>query len=1018
MNIAEYSIKNSIITWLVIVIFTVGGVFAFNSLGRLEDPEYTIKDALVYTPYPGASSLEVEEEVTDKIETKIQELPYIEKITSKSYPGMSEITVSILKKYDKSKLPQIWDELRRKVNDVAKELPPGVLPSIVNDDYGDVYGIFYAITGDGYSYPELKEIAKNLRKQLILIPNVAKIAIAGDQQEEVYIEISNAKLSQLGISINDIYKAISSQNIVSKSGNVKINNEYIRINPTGEFASEKDIGDIVVNKTQNNKIIYLKDVAIIKRGIKEVPSHLIYYNGKEAITLGVSLISGGNIVTLGHDIQKRLQELQSTIPVGVKINEIYYQPKYVDESVSGFVISLVEAVLIVILILLLFMGFRSGLIIGGILLITILGTFVFMKIFDISLQRISLGALIIALGMLVDNAIVVAEGILIKIKQGENPIKSASEIVKQTIWPLFGATVVGIIAFAPIGLSSDSTGEYCKSLFVVILISLMLSWYLAITATPLFCAKYLKSENNNASKEIKKDPYDNLVFNLYKKFLILCIKFRFITVIIMIALLGLSVFGFSYVKQSFFPNATTPIFYLDYWKQQGTDIRDVANDMQKISNYIENLNEVESVTAFVGQGATRFMLTYTPEQANTSYGQFLIKVKNYFDIDIVASKVKSYVLSNYVDVELKDKYVMLGTGGDAKIEARFSGENPVVLRQLSNNAQDIMRKSNQAINIKDDWRQKVKVIRPKYSKERANRVGVTRENLKDALEMNFDGKNIGTYREKDELLPILIRTPDQERLSVDSIRDLFIWRDFDATKVPISQVTNGFDIVFEDQLVRRRNRQRTITAQSDPIHSKTADEVLGILMPQIEAIPLPPGYKLEWGGEYEDSKDAKDALNKSLPVGIFFMILIVILLFGKLRQPLIIWLTVPFSLIGVTAGLLFTGESFGFMALLGMLSLSGMLIKNAIVLIDEIDTQIATGKNKYAGIIDSSVSRVRPVGLAACTTVLGMIPLLHDAFFVSMAVTIMAGLSFATILTLIIVPVLYSIFFKIKPTIL
>jgi len=1011
MNIAEYSIKNSLITWLVIILFTVGGIFAFNSLGRLEDPEYTIKDALIYTPYPGASPLEVEEEVTDKIETKIQELPYIDKIKSKSYPGMSEITVSILKKYDKSKLPQIWDELRRKVNDVAPELPPGVLPSIVNDDYGDVYGIFYAITGEGYSYPELKQIAKDLRKQLILVPNVAKISIAGDQQEEVYIEISNSKLSQLGISINDIYKAISSQNLVSPSGNVRIDNEYIRINPTGEFTTEKDIGDIVVNKTKDNRIIYLKDVATIKRDTQEVPNNLIYYNGKKAVTFGISLMSGGNIVTLGKDIQKKIQDLKTIIPVGIKINEIYFQPKYVDESVQDFVVSLAEAILIVIIVLLLFMGFRSGLIIGSILLITILGTFVFMKVFEISLQRISLGALIIALGMLVDNAIVVAEGILIKIQRGENPLKSANEIVKQTIWPLFGATIVGIIAFAPIGLSSDSTGEYCKSLFIVILISLMLSWYLAITATPLFCVNYLKP---GSSDENRKDPYDNIVFNLYKKFLNVCIKFRYFTVIVMIALLGFSIFGFGYVKQSFFPNSNTPMFYLDYWKQQGTDIREVADDMKNISKYIEGLDEVESVTSFVGRGATRFMLTYTPEQANTSYGQFLIKVKDYLDIDIVAAKVKDYVFKNYTGVELKDKYVMLGTGGDAKIEARFSGPDPVILRKLSTQAQDIMRKSNQAINIKDDWRQKVKVIRPIFSKERANRVGVNRNNLKDSLEMNFNGKNVGTYRESDELLPILIRSPDQERLSIDSIRDLFIWRDFDATKVPISQVTNGFEVAWEDQLVRRRNRQRTITAQSDPIPSKTADEVLGVLMPQIEAIPLPPGYKLEWGGEYEDSNDAKEALNKSLPVGVFFMILIVILLFGKLRQPLIIWLTVPFSIIGVTAGLLVTGESFGFMALLGMLSLSGMLIKNAIVLIDEIDTQIDSGKNKYDAIIDSSVSRVRPVGLAACTTVLGMIPLLQDAFFVSMAVTIMAGLTFATILTLIIVPVLYSIFFKIN----
>lgn len=1010
MSIAEYSIKNYVITLLTVVVLIAGGITAFERLGRLEDPEFTIKTAMVFTKYPGATPTEVEQEVTDKIESAIQKLSYIKEITSKSYPGVSEVTVEIKPNFTKNDLPQIWDELRRKVSDIQSELPPGTLPSIVNDDYGDVFGLFFAITGEGFSYRELKEFAKYLQKEILLLDNVAKAIFTGEQQEQIFIEISQAKLSQLGISPNFIYSILESQNLVSESGSVKIGEQYIRINPTGNYTSEQELGNILITELSKDQLIYLKDIAQIKRGYIEVPKHLIRFDKKPTVTLGVSLASGGNIITLGNDIDKLIQKLQPSIPAGIEINEIYNQAKYVDQSVKSFVISLVQALVIVIGVLLFSMGLRSGLIIGGILLLSILGTFIFMLYFGIDLQRISLGALIIALGMLVDNAIVVAEGILVKIQNRENPIKSANTIVNNTKWPLLGATVVGIIAFAPIGLSDDSTGEFCSSLFYVIAISLLLSWYLAITVTPYFCVKFMQPKINSAECT---DQYNSIFYKIYKNFLLITIKFRMITILLLIFLLTLSIYGFSFIRQSFFPDSMTPIFMIDYWREQGTDIRETSKDMLEIEKYILKNENVENVTSFIGKGATRYTLTYDPEQANSSFGQFMIKVKSFNDIATISKDISQYITDNYPHSEIKQKYIRLGPGEDAKIEVRILGDDPVKLRSISEDIKGIMFNTKVAKNIKDDWRQKVKILEPVYSDNKAKSTGITRPILKQALNTNFSGQKIGLYRENDELIPIITRPPDNERLNVSSVQSLQIWSPTIGATVPIEQVIDGFNTNTEDQLIYRKDRKRVITASCDPDNYNT-NKLFSMIREQVEDLQLPPGYKIEWGGEYESSTDAQKALFAAIPKGIIAMIIIVILLFSAIKQPCIIFLTVPLAIIGVTAGLLITNKEFGFMPLLGLLSLAGMLIKNAIVLIDQIDLEIRSGKDKLLAIVDSSVSRVRPVSLAAATTVLGMIPLLPDVFFSSMAILIMFGLTFATVLTLIVVPVFYTVFFNIK----
>jgi len=1011
MNIAEWSIKNKTICLVAVFIMFIGGIKSYGDLGRLEDPEFTIKEALITTQYPGASPREVEEEVTEVIETAIQELGQLKEITSISKPGESIITVKIKDKYDNVTLPQVWDELRRKVNDAQQRLPPGVQPSIVFDDYGDVYGVLIALQGEDYSYAELKDIADFLRRELLLVEDVAKIVLWGVQQEQIFVEISRSKTAQLGLSLDAIYETLKKQNLVVDAGSVRVGNEFIRINPSGEIDSVDEIENLLIRGGKGGQsYIYLKDIAEVKRGYITPPKTLLRYNGEKAIALGISTIQGGNVVTMGHGLVEKLKYLLPQIPLGISANAIYYQAEGVEKSVNSFLVNLLQALAIVVGVLMIFMGLRSGLLIGAILLITVLTTFVFMNIYAISLERISLGALIIALGMLVDNAIVVTDGYLIRVQQGMEKIKAANEAVIRTMWPLFGATVVAVLAFAAIGLSDDSTGEYLRSLFQVILISLGMSWVIAVTITPLFCVLFLKpSENTNSTD----DPYKGALFVMYKNFLVLCLQFRWMAVGVVVALLLSAVHAFGYLEDSFFPDSSSPIILAHYWLPEGTDIRKTSADTVEIEKFILKQEGVESVSTFVGAGAPRFMLVYSPEKSYDGYALLMVTVDDYKRNDALMKTIKDHLKNKYVNSNPKLEKIRLGPGGGFAIEARFSGQSPTKLRELSEKAKKIMRDDGGVAGIRDDWRERVKIVRPIFSESQARRAGVNRDDLAEALQTAFIGTPVGIYRERDELLPILSRKPEEERSNVDHIKDVHIWSHTAQSAIPIRQVVSRFDTTWEDAVRHRREKRRTITMQSDQ-KSGNASVVFNRIRDKIESIPLPPGYEFEWGGEYEDSIDAQKGLTKNLPVTVLMMIFVVITLFNALRQPLIVWLTIPLSIIGVTYGLLLTGESFGFMAMLGFLSLSGMLIKNAIVLIDEIDLQIKEGKERHHAIIEASVSRMRPVSMAAITTVLGMIPLLTDVFFKGMAVTIMAGLSFATLLTLIIVPVFYAIFFNIK----
>ena len=1009
MNIAAKSLANRTTVLVLMTVFLIGGMASFDQLSWLEDPEFTIKEALVVTPYPGATAEEVEEEVSDRIEIAVQQLGQLKEVESKSDRGLSTVTVRIKDQYDKSSLPQVWDELRRKVNDAQGQLPPGAGPSIVVDDFGDVFGIFLAISGPEYSYAELREYAKLLRRELLLVQDVAKIDFWGDRMEVVYVEPERDRMSQLGILPIQIVQSLQDRNIVADSGSVEVGIEYIAVDPTGTFDSVEEIGDLLIISRSSDSQIYLRDVANIRRGYLEPQDRVLRFDGQVAIGLGISTVSGGNVVTMGQAVEDRIRELAPRTPLGIEFGVVSLQSEAVTTAINSFVTSLMQAVAIVVVVLLVFMGMRSGLLIGFILALTISATFIFMGPWNIALERISLGALIIALGMLVDNAIVVVDGMLVRIQKGMEPEKAAEEVVSQTAIPLAGATAVAIMAFGAIGLSDDSTGEFCRSLFQVVLISLSLSWVTAVTVTPVLGVMFLKPPKKKPGEE-DKDPYDTAFYRGYRSFLGGCIRARWATTAVVILIFGASVWGFGYVKQSFFPDSTRPQFTVDFWLPQGTHINDTLEASAVAEEYLMGLDGTTHVTSLVGAGGLRFLLTYQPERPNSAYIQFLVDVDDYRKIQALMPEIEEYLMERFPDSLVYVKRFMLGPGS-APLQARVSGPDLDGLRRISTQIEDVFHADGSAKAIRTDWRQRVKIIRPQMADDEANRAGIGRPDVANAIKSSFDGFAVGIYREGDELLPIVMRAPDEERSDVRSMENIQIWSPAAGQSIGLRQVVSDFETVYEDSIIQRLNRSRTITVYAEP-DGEPASVVFARVRPIVEAMELGPDYRLEWWGEYRDSTRAQNGIAASLPMFVLMMILIVITLFNALRQPLVIWLTVPLALIGVTTGLLITNQPFGFMALLGFMSLSGMLIKNAIVLIDEIEIQKRAGLEVLPAIMEAGVSRLRPVAMAALTTALGMVPLLFDAFFVAMAVTIIFGLMIATVLTMIVVPVLYATFFN------
>jgi multidrug efflux pump subunit AcrB len=1000
---------------MVVALLTLGGIYSFGKLGRLEDPAFTIKQAMILVNYPGASALEVEEELTLPLENALQQMPALDNVTSTSSNGLAQIMVEMKSTYRKAQLAQIWDEMRRKISDLRPQLPPGVGEPQIIDEFGDVYGMFLAITGKGYGFDELADYADFLRRELVLIDGVSKVNVGGRRQQQIFIEVDRAKLAASGFSLSDIEGLLSTQNLVSDAGQILVGSEYLRISSrTDEAPGFAGLANLLVGSA-GGQLVYLQDIAEISRGYQDPPAHLYRYNAAPALTLGIAFSVGVNVVDVGEAVRSRIRQLEGDRPLGMMVDTVYDQPAQVAASVDDFLVSLAQAVVIVIVVLLFTMGLRPGLLMSGVLLLTILGTFILMGIYGIELHRISLGALIIALGMLVDNAIVITEGIMISLQRGQSRMQAAKAIVGHTRLPLLGATVIAITAFAPIGLSPDVSGEFTGSLFWVLLISLLLSWVLAITVTPFFC--YLLFKETPAGDGAPADPYRGIAYRLYRNLLHLVLRFRWMTLLAMLVALLAAVAGFTQVKQAFFPASSLPMFMIEYWLPQGSDIRAVTADVESLEKTVLERPYVEQVTATIGRGAERFMLTYQPEFTYPSYAQLIVRVKDFDHVAVGMQEIKRLLAERYPQAFVKLQRFEIGPSTKAKIEARIIGPEPAVLRTIGNRMIALLEAEPNAINVRHDWRERTKVLRPLYDEAEGRRLGISKRDFDQALAMNVNGQHVGLYRDGSTLTPIVLRPPAEERNSVGQLEEILVYSPAKHTYVNIGQLMKKLDLEWEDPLIKRRDRKRTLSVQADPVEGLTAANLHAQIRARIEAVPLPAGYALEWGGEYETQQEANVAVFAFVPLGILVMIILTVLLFGSARQTLVVWITVPLSLIGVTVGLLATDAPFSFMALLALLSLIGMQLKNGIVLVEEIKRlREEVSEDWLDAITHAAISRLRPVTMAAVTTILGMLPLLGDVFFRPMAVTIMFGLGFATLLTLVVVPVLFGLFYHARYT--
>jgi len=1025
MNPGELSVRNSRVVLVAMGMAIIGGIVAYLNIGRLEDPEFTIKQALVITPYPGASAEEVAQEITNPIETACQQLGQLDYVKSESTRGQSIVSVNIKDRYDKHRIPQVWDELRRKIADVQAQLPPSARgQSRVIDDFGDVYGIFLAVTGEGFSFPEQRRYAEFLRRELLQVPGVKSIALFGEQREVVFLEISRQRLAQLGINEEQIYAQLQEKNIAADGGRVRVGDQHIPIDPTGAFASADAMLDLVIGSDRSGRQLRLRDIATVERGDQDPPNRLLRYDGKPAIGLGISTVRGGNVVQMGQAIRKKLAELKSNQPIGIEIGEINFQPEAVAQATGEFMFNLGKAVAIVFVVLIFAMGRKTGFIIGLVLFLTIMATFLVMYMKgDLLMERISLGALIIALCMLTDNAIIIIEGIKVGIESGRNKLEVVREVVAENQWPLFGATAIGVIAFAAIGLSEDRTGEYTNSLFWVILIALSLSWVSSVTATPLLSYMMFKPlAGNDASGS--RDPYAGPAFRIYRKLLVLALRFRWAVVALCVLAFVLAGYGFRKVDQSFFPPATRPQFMVDVFLPAGTHIRETGAFAGEVQRFIQGQPGVTHVTSFIGGGGLRFLLVYSPESENRAYVQFLVDVNDPGKIDGLMAAIQKRLDENYPDANAIAKKFLLGPGDGGRVQVRFRGPDPAKLRELGDLAMKVFEDDGGALCVRSDWRERVNAIRPELLESQARRNGITRVDVARALQGGFEGRAVGFYREPGDagtgvfpqetrLLPIIARPPLAERGDAGALNSLQIWSPVAGRMIPLSQVTAGAEVVWEDPVVVRRDRFPTLTVHADP-RSGLPSQLRDRVKAGIEKIGLPPGYSLQWGGEYEDSTRARGALAEPLPYVLALMVFIVVCLFNSIRTTLLIWLIIPLAVIAITAGLLLTRMPFGFMAMLGVLALGGELIKNQIVVLSKILTLKGKGVPPYQAILDGGTSKMRPVCMVVLTTVLGMIPLLTDPFFGSMAVCIMFGLSFAAVLSLIVTPVLYAIFFRIE----
>ena len=1009
MNLAKYSLDNTKVIYFFLAVLLLGGIFSFSNLGKKEDAPFVIKSAVIMTRYPGAEPAEVERLITEPISREIQSMSGVYKIKSESMYGLSKITFELQPSLSASSIPQKWDELRRKVLNIQPQLPSGSSVPTVSDDFGDVFGIYYGLTADdGFSYEEMRDWAERIKTQVVTADGVMKVALFGVQTEVINIFISVNKLVGMGIDPKQLASLLQSQNQIINTGEISAGEQQLRVVANGMYTTVDDIRNQVITTKAGQ--VKLGDIAVIESGYMDPASTIMRVNGKRAIGIGVSTDPQRDVVQTGEMVDAKLAELLPLIPVGMQLEPLYLENVIAKEANNGFIINLIESILIVIVIIMLVMGLRAGLLIGSSLIFSIGGTMLIMSFLGVGLNRTSLAGFIIAMGMLVDNAIVVTDNAQIAIARGMDRRKALINGATGPQWGLLGATFIAVCSFLPLYLAPSAVAEIVKPLFVVLAISLGLSWVLALTQTTTFGNFILKAKPANGAK----DPYDKPFYHKFASILHVLIRKKALTLSAVIALFVVSLVIMGMMPQNFFPSLDKPYYRADVFYPDGYSINEVAQEMEAVEAHLLAQPEVDKVSITFGSTPLRYYLASTSVGPKPNFCNILVELKDSKYTKEQEENFDAYMKANYPNAITRTSLFKLSPAVDAAIEIGFIGNNVDTLVMLTNKALEIMHRNPDLINIRNSWGNKIPVWKPIYSQERAQPLGVSRQGMAQSIQIGTNGMPLGEYRKGDQVLPILLKGNTVDSFKINDLRTLPVFGTGTET-TSLEQVVSEFDFQYRFSNVKDYNRQMVMMAQCDPRRGMNAIAAFNQVWSQVQKeIQVPEGYTMKYFGEQESQVESNEALAANMPLTFFLMFTVLLLLFKTYRKPIVILLMLPLIFIGIVLGLLVLGKSFDFFAVLGLLGLIGMNIKNAIVLVDQIDIEAKSGKTPLDAVVSATVSRIVPVAMASGTTILGMLPLLFDAMFGGMAATIMGGLLVASALTLFVLPVAYCTILKIK----
>ena len=1033
-NVSEWALKRQTLVLYFMLALSVAGVMSYLKLGQNEDPAFTFKVMVVRTLWPGATAKEVEQEVTERIEKKLQETPWFDFTRSYSKPGESLIFVT-LKDYTPPKdVPDAWYQVRKKISDIRSQLPAGVRGPFFNDEFGDTFGTIYAFTADGYTFAELRDHVENVRRELLQVPDVGKVDVLGEQVEKIWIELSHKKLATLGIEPIALFAVLTQQNAMVPAGSFETRTDKVFVRVSGDFKSVESIREIGIQA--NGKLFRLGDIARVYRGYVDPPEVLFRYRGEPAMGLAVSMRKGGDIIALGGHLQERMRALKADLPVGIEVHQVADQPEVVARSISEFMRTLTEAVIIVLAVSFLSLGLRTGIVVALSIPLVLATTFLFMQIFGIDLQRISLGALIIGLGLLVDDAIIATEMMAIKTEQGWDRFRAGSFAYTSTAPSMLTGTLITAAGFLPVGLAKSAAGEYTFSIFAVVTISLLVSWVVAVVFTPYLGYHLLPDFSKIGHQEgllarlvrriLRRPPppkpqagheadvYDSPLYRRFRALVTWCVTFRKTVIAITGAVFVLSVVGFGLVQQQFFPSANRPELVVDLWLPNGSSISASDEQAKRFEKVLAADPDVASFVTYVGGGSPRFYLPLDQQLFNANLAEFVVTAKSNKARDALQARLEQVIENQLTLVRGRVSVLQNGPPVAYPVAFRVSGPDYDELRRIAGEVADVMRANEHMRLVHLDWNEKSKVVQLEIDQNKARLVGVTSSGLSNMLNAILSGYFVTEYRERDKLIEVLARAETGERRSLDELGDVNIPTQ-NGRSIPLSQVAT-VKYVQEDGVIWRRNRVPTITVQGDVKGHIQAPVVSNQILPKLEAVraKLPPGYRIEMGGAIEESARGQGSVNAVVPIMLITVVTLLMLHLQSFQKTLLVLLTAPLAIIGVTLFLLVGNVPFGFVAMLGFIALFGMIMRNSIILVDQIEQDIGAGHPPWNAVIDATVRRMRPIMLTAAAAILAMIPLSRSNFWGPMAVAIMGGLLVATILTLLFLPALYAAWFRVR----